>query len=79
MSLAVVASASALALFNPVTSNPKAPYVNGRFPGPGEASDVRPGYVSGLPGDVRAHTPQPDPCARTFSLLPRFAYAPAHG
>ena len=65
MSLALVSSASALAFFNTVPANPKAQYVGGRFPGPGEPSDVRPGYVSGLPGDVRAQ-----PATRTARAPP---------
>merc|ERR1719440_922518 len=41
-----------LSLFSPSPVNPKAAFEGAQFPGPGEPSQVRPGYKSGLPGDV---------------------------
>lgn len=48
----VLASNAALSFFNPAPANPKAAFKDARYPGPGSASEVRPGYFSGLPGDV---------------------------
>merc|ERR550537_12464 len=50
MSLAI-ASNIALSFFAGSTT-PKTAFTEARFPGPGEASEIRPGYISGLPGDV---------------------------
>jgi hypothetical protein len=46
----VIASTAALSAFS--AANPKAAFKDARFPGPGEPSEVRPGFYSGLPGDV---------------------------
>ena len=50
----IIASNAALALFQqpPLPQKAGAAQYTGQFPGPGDPSEVRPGYFSGLPGDI---------------------------
>merc|ERR1719240_235837 len=41
-----------MAFLSPVPTNPKVDFKDMRYPGLGEPSEVRPGFVSGLPGDA---------------------------
>jgi len=51
MSLVIASNAALSAFFN-AQATPKQVVKDAYFPGPGEPSEIRPGFVSGLPGDV---------------------------